>query len=101
MHHFAIHPTTTNSLNAQTLDTANTRPSPPQRNVGRIFPAQWLEGVPPEWRELDLTEERKRLRFALEQVFEDGLMSRRETRTKGVWVGILREDNGRANIGYA
>jgi len=59
-----------------------------------------LEGVPPDWHEVDPTEEGKSLRFALELVFEDGLMARREgDGDKGGVGGRLREDNERANTG--
>ena len=42
-----------------------------------------LEGVPPEWCEVDPTEEGKSVRFALEPLFEDGLIPRRERNEEG------------------
>ena len=39
--------------------------------------------MPPDWREVDPTEERKSVRFALEPVFEDDLITRRERDEEG------------------
>ena len=42
-----------------------------------------LEGVPPKWREVDPTEEGKSVLFALEPLFEDGLILRKERDKEG------------------
>lgn len=56
--------------------------------------------MPPDWREVDPTEARKSRRFALELVFEDGLMARREgDEDEGGGWGICKKTMGGRTLG--
>ena len=56
--------------------------------------------MPLDWREVDPTKERKSVQFALETIFEDGLMPRRERDEEGGEDGASMRKIGKADAGY-